>query len=498
MIHQIPLTDADLLGRYLQAGDERAFATLVRTHERLVIGTAARVTGNAELARDVAQLVFATLAQKAWLLTDRMCLAGWLHHAARHIALRTLRSETARQRRHEQIASETPATPENDVWPTLEEALAALPDSEREAVVMHHLQDRTYPEMAAALGLTEAAVRKRVSRGLKSLGGQLRKRGFAGSTVALLAGSSALQMAAPSVAVAASIGSAAPLSLTFTTLMAHTAVKVATVIALATAVPIAWQTRANSALRAELSTLQHQITPEALEPPAMRDNTALRAEAKALQQRLDSATRALADAQAKLSETQATATQLEEEVVISMGKIEDLARTMARKRLEVMEAMAAYGKLDGHKRSPEQAALFSKILLEYVPEQQTVLKLEDRPADVARFFTTVLEDAFGLSAAQLPRIESTLQADFDQLKNDGLIYSQRPAENLEAWAARRSAATAAMYEHLKTLLPPELAGHPFLDPAQGALNGFGILSIEELASFSADPKATPHPTDTRP
>jgi DNA-directed RNA polymerase specialized sigma24 family protein len=120
-----PLTDADLLARYMQAGDESAFTALVRAHESLVIGTAARITGNVDLARDLAQQVFATLAQKPWMLTDRTSLAGWLHHAARHIALRTARSETARQCRHDQIVLESPAAPEGDVWPLLEEALAA-------------------------------------------------------------------------------------------------------------------------------------------------------------------------------------------------------------------------------------------------------------------------------------------------------------------------------------------------------------------------------------
>jgi RNA polymerase sigma factor (sigma-70 family) len=217
-----PPTDADLLSRYMQAGDEAAFTALVRAHERLVIGTAARITGNAELARDVAQQVFATLAQKGWMLTDRTSLAGWLHHAARHVALRVARSETARNRRHEQLTLDNPAAPESDVWPMLEEALATLPDAEREAVVMHHLQDRSYAEMATALGLTEAAARKRVSRGIQNLGTQLRKRGFGGSAASLLAGATALQMGTPSVAVAATLTSAAPFSLTLTTLIAMT------------------------------------------------------------------------------------------------------------------------------------------------------------------------------------------------------------------------------------------------------------------------------------
>lgn len=228
-------TDADLLARYMQAGDEAAFAELVRVHERLVIGTAARITGNAELARDVAQQVFATLAQKAGTLTDRTSLAGWLHHASRHVALRLARSETARKRRHEQLISDDPATLDNAVWPMLEDALATLPDAEREAVVMHHLQDRSYAEMATALRLTEAAARKRVSRGIQSLGEQLRKRGFGGSAASLLAGATALQMATPSVAAAATLTSTTPFSFTLTSLMAMTT---ATKLLLAAAVVI--------------------------------------------------------------------------------------------------------------------------------------------------------------------------------------------------------------------------------------------------------------------
>lgn len=214
--------DAELLSRYMRVGDERAFASLVRAHERLVIGTATRITGNAESARDVAQQVFATLAQKGWMLTDRTCLAGWLHHAARHIALRTARSEAARDRRHEQLAAENMDSEENDVWPILEEALATLPESEREAVVMHHLQDRSYADMASALGLTEAAARKRVSRGVQNLGAQLRKRGVRGSALSLLAGATALQVGTSSVALGATVATAAPFSLTLTTLIAVT------------------------------------------------------------------------------------------------------------------------------------------------------------------------------------------------------------------------------------------------------------------------------------
>lgn len=491
-------TDADLLTRYMQAGDEAAFTALVRAHERLVIGTAARITGNAELARDVAQQVFATLAQKGWMLTDRTSLAGWLHHAARHVALRLARSETARNRRHEQLTLDTPDPPGSDVWPMLEEALATLPDAEREAVVMHHLQDRSYAEMASALGLTEAAARKRVSRGIQSLGAQLRRRGVRGSALSLLAGATALQVGSSSVAVAATVATAAPLSLTLTTLMAHTAFKLAAVVTLVSAIPIVWQTQANSALREELATLQQQPRPIAPKPVVVRDNTALRAEAAALNQRLILARQAQEDAQARLVTTQATVKQLGEEVVISHGKIEDLARSMMRKMMPMMEATIALEKLPESERAAKEAELMAQMgkeIFELIPLQKRVLKLEDRPSDAAHFFATALEEGAKLTNDVRQRLESTLLADFERLRNDGLSFPQRPKANAEAWVERRKAAAEEMQAHLMELLPPEARKHPLFIATDGFLSG---MSVAELDYLGEDAKATPQSPVTKP
>ena len=497
-MHTIPPTDAHLLSRYMQAGDEAAFAALVRAHERLVIGTAARITGNAESARDVAQQVFATLAQKAWMLTDRTSLAGWLHHAARHIALRTARSESARQRRHELVAAEDSTAPESDVWPMLEEALATLPDAEREAVVMHHLQDRSYAEMAAALGLTEPAVRKRVSRGLQSLSSQLRSRGFGGSAASLLVGAAALQVGSSSVAVAATVATAAPLSLTLTTLMAHTAIKLAVVVTLVSAVPIVWQTQGNSALREELATLQQQPRPIAPKPIVVRDNSALQVEAAALNDRLILARQAQEDAQARLVATQATVKQLGEEVVISHGKIEDLARSMMRKMMPMMDAMVALEKLNDSERAAKEAELMAQMgkeIIELIPLQKRVLKLEDRPADAAHFFAAALEEGAKLPSDVRQRIESTLLADFERLRNDGLSFPQRPKANAEAWVERRKAAAEEMQAHLMELLPPEARKHPLFIATDGFLSG---ISVAELDYLGEDAKATPQSPATKP
>jgi hypothetical protein len=308
----------------------------------------------------------------------------------------------------------------------------------------------------------------------------------------------ALQTGTPAVAVAATFATAAPFSLTLTTLMAHTAVKIAAVITLVAAVPIAWQSHANSELRHELAALQQQPRPASVAPPLVRDNSALQAEAASLHARLVVARRAQGDAQTALAATQSKARQLDEEVVISYGKIEDLARSMVRKLMPMMEAMAALEELDENERTAQEAELMAKMgadLMGIIPLQRAVLKFEDRPADVAHFFAIALEESIKLPAALRPRIESALVADFTQLKNDGLIYSLRPKENAEAWIARRGAASEAMEAHVKALLPPEARNHPIFENSEGLLNG---LSFEDMSSLGGEANATPQPRAARP
>jgi len=120
--------DSTLLSRWALEGNEAAFAELVRQYQRLVLGVAMRRTGDAELARDVAQKVFATLAAKARSLLGRTNIGGWLYHAASHIGARAAQAAMRRRAAHERSASAVPpvAGSNNAQWPLVEEALARL------------------------------------------------------------------------------------------------------------------------------------------------------------------------------------------------------------------------------------------------------------------------------------------------------------------------------------------------------------------------------------
>src|SRR3954467_3135206 len=94
------IDDAELLHRYATTRAEGDFAELVQRHVNLVYSAALRqVNGDAHLAQDVTQLVFADLARKAESLASHRVLAGWLFTSTRFAAAKAVRGERRRQAR---------------------------------------------------------------------------------------------------------------------------------------------------------------------------------------------------------------------------------------------------------------------------------------------------------------------------------------------------------------------------------------------------------------
>jgi RNA polymerase sigma factor (sigma-70 family) len=463
------VTDADLLSRYLREGDEGAFSSLVQMHERMVIGTAWRYTGDSELARDVAQQVFATLAAKAALLAGRKSLAGWLHIAATHLAARTRAAEAARRNRQEQVAVHSAERANEDAGMVLEEALSSLGSAEREVLILHYFEDRSYAEMAAALGMQEAAVRKRVSRGLERLGVQLRRRGFGGSAVTALVGASAMQAGIPgtvatgtALALPAVTGSSS-IALTFATLMGNTAFKISTAVVLAAAIPIAWQGHANSTIRAEVMEARRAAETARLPATAAFDATSLHAEVAALTQSLAVSRRKAEGIKASLAENQRTLERMQQEVLVKFGKTEDLARTFATKLEAIIPVLAVMERKEpfdaAGKQKVEQA---SKVFMELLPYLGQLRRMDEEPEQAGRFVSTFLTEVMKLPPETTASLEQAVAAGYADLKRDGLTLSARPTEGQEQWAQRRDAADKALTARVLAILPESARSHPIL------------------------------------
>lgn len=118
-------------------------------------------SGDPEVAGEAVGEAFAQALRRGSALRDP---ARWTWRAAFRIARGELKARRARP-----VALR--GTPVELPEPALElvQALRELPERQRAAVVLHHAVDLPVREVAAALGMTSAAVRMNLTRGRRRL-----------------------------------------------------------------------------------------------------------------------------------------------------------------------------------------------------------------------------------------------------------------------------------------------------------------------------------------
>jgi RNA polymerase sigma factor (sigma-70 family) len=188
------MDDWQLLNQYAAEKSDDAFRTLVDRYAGLVYHTALRQTGNTHSAEEVAQNVFIALAQKAGTIRKRPSLCGWLFRATRIAVLNEARRNSDRERHKEEVLAMHPAaaTTESDsLWeslaPHLDDVLEKLSEQDRELVMVRFFANKTHKELSDALGVSEQAARKRLSRALERLRVIFARRGIVMSSLALAA-----------------------------------------------------------------------------------------------------------------------------------------------------------------------------------------------------------------------------------------------------------------------------------------------------------------------
>jgi RNA polymerase sigma factor (sigma-70 family) len=266
--------DGQLLQQYTRDRSESAFGELVARHIDLVYSVALRVAGgDSHLAQDVTQTVFLDLARKAPGLPRDAILAGWLYRHAWFTAAKTVRTERRRQVR-EQTAMEMRALDDNTgspwelIAPHLDEGLNQLSASDRDAIVLRFFKQQDFRVIGAALGVSEDAAQKRVSRALERLRGVLSKRGATLTATALASALTAeavvaapaglaISVTSTALAGAASIGTG--LSLTTIKTLAMTKLQISTVgviLIACLAAPLLLQHQSLSRMREENNRLR--------------------------------------------------------------------------------------------------------------------------------------------------------------------------------------------------------------------------------------------------
>ena len=175
------VSDEALLVLYANGDPGAARALTLRLTPR-VLAFAARMLSDRTEAEDVAQEAMLRLWRMApdWQQGEAR-VATWLYRVASNLCLDRLRR--SRPRGLGDVAEPEDTTPgvisrmiEADRVLALDGALAALPDRQRQAVVLRHIEGLSNPEIAAVMDIGVEAVESLVARGKKGLAALLSGR----------------------------------------------------------------------------------------------------------------------------------------------------------------------------------------------------------------------------------------------------------------------------------------------------------------------------------
>lgn len=270
------IEDAELLRRYATENNESDFGEFVRRHVDFVFACALRrVGGDAHFAEDVTQQVFVAAASDAKRLAAHPVPTGWLFTATRNIAAQLVRTERRRQHREQEALAMKENEDSNETtvaWtqlrPVIDDALDALSEDDRQAVLLRYFENKTFAEVGARLRLAENAARMRVDRALDKLNAALTQRGVSSTAAALAVGlAGQVGIAAPAglalAATQAALAGAASASLATTSVafmgMTKLQIAVASVMVAAGTTGFVAQYRQAQAMRGEIARLEQKV-----------------------------------------------------------------------------------------------------------------------------------------------------------------------------------------------------------------------------------------------
>lgn len=176
----------------LIAGQAAAFDGAFLAFRRRVFAYVVRMTKQRELAEDIVQETFVRLAHNASRLRVDTNLRAWLFTVAHRLVVSHIRAAKVRRAMTSDLmssdilasahaaspfASPMEAVSESRTQVAIERAISALPDSYREVVVLIAIEQVSLAEAAQILGLSNEAIRQRLSRARRILAEQLQEPG---------------------------------------------------------------------------------------------------------------------------------------------------------------------------------------------------------------------------------------------------------------------------------------------------------------------------------
>lgn len=166
------------LMRRIAEGDHGAFRELVERHQHAVIGTVAKMLGNASEAEDIAQQTFLRVWKNAKRYRPDAKFTTYLFTITRNLVFnetrrRSRKKEVSSDEREENSNLQVEANPDRqpdaevlqaELQAAVDAAIASLPESQRMAVVLRRYEQLSYEEIGEVLHLSVSAVKSLLFR----------------------------------------------------------------------------------------------------------------------------------------------------------------------------------------------------------------------------------------------------------------------------------------------------------------------------------------------
>jgi len=175
--------DAELMLR-VKDGDGASFALLLEKYRASVTHFLYRMVQEQAVSEELAQEVFLRVYRSRETYEPTAKFTTWLFRIATHLALNWLRDQKNErgQERLDESVEDAPARDVADRSPSVEQsmvhrvkveevrrAVAALPEKQRAAVLMHKYEEMEYSQIAKVLSCSESAVKSLLFRAYETL-----------------------------------------------------------------------------------------------------------------------------------------------------------------------------------------------------------------------------------------------------------------------------------------------------------------------------------------
>jgi RNA polymerase sigma-70 factor (ECF subfamily) len=171
-----------------QAGDREALGFLYARFAENVLGYVSSIVRDHHEAEDVTQHVFAKMMRVIDKYEERdVPFFAWLLRVARNVAVDYIRSERlvpVEEVRDTPTHDDASAALGASSWTDdMREALATLPHSQREVLIMRHVAGLSPAEIAGLTGKSEGSIHGLHHRGRRAMTAELSSRGLAPTTM---------------------------------------------------------------------------------------------------------------------------------------------------------------------------------------------------------------------------------------------------------------------------------------------------------------------------